>query len=87
MNKIWMELVNEKLELILEEAIFEPRSEHIFKLHYGVQCVRQEPRTISKQLKISQKKLKLEIERIDNKVFNILKKHQLFTESDTSYRE
>jgi hypothetical protein len=82
LNKVWMDLVNEKLELILEEAIFDPRSESIFKLHYGVQCARQEPKTISKQLKISQKKLKIEIDRIDNKVFNILKKHQLFSETN-----
>ena len=81
MNKVWMELVSEKLELILEEAIFDSRSEDIFKLHYGVQCVRLEPKVIAKQMKIPMKKLKLELERIDNKVFNILKKHQIFDET------
>lgn len=74
-----IELVNERLRLILDEAVFDEQSENIFKLHYGIDCKRLEPKAISKQLKISQKKLKNELFRIDNKVFNILKKHDLFS--------
>jgi hypothetical protein len=74
-----IELVNERLRLILDEAVFDEQSENIFKLHYGIDCKRLEPKAISKQLKISQKKLKNELLRIDNKVFNILKKHDLFS--------
>lgn len=74
-----IELVNERLRLILDEAVFDEQSESIFKLHYGIDCKRLEPKAISKQLKISQKKLKIELLRIDNKVFNILKKHDLFS--------
>jgi len=73
-----IELVNEKLRLILDEAVFDEQSEMIFKLHYGIDCKRLEPKAISKEIKLSQKKLKLELLRIDNKVFNILKKHDLF---------
>lgn len=78
MNQSLIDVVNEKLELILEEAIFDERTESIFKLHYGIQCHRLEPKAISKTLKIPVKKLKDELNRIDNRVFNILKKHQLF---------
>ena len=78
MNPKLIELVNEKLRLILDEAVFDEQTEAIFKLHYGIDCKRLEPKAISKQLKISQKKLKMELVRIDNRVFNILKKHELF---------
>lgn len=79
-----LELVNEKLRLILDEAVFEEQSERIFKLHYGIDCKRIEPKAISKEVKIPLKKLKIELTRIDNRVFNILKKHDLF---DASYSE
>ncbi|GAB6107530.1 hypothetical protein [Fusibacter bizertensis] len=79
-----LELVNEKLRLILDEAVFEEQSERIFKLHYGIDCKRIEPKAISKEVKIPLKKLKIELTRIDNRVFNILKKHDLF---DALYSE
>ncbi len=75
-----LELVNEKLRLILDEAVFSEQSESIFKLHYGIDCKRVEPKAISKEVKMPLKKLKLEITKIDNRVFNILKKHDLFDE-------
>ncbi len=75
-----LELVNEKLRLILDEAVFSEQSESIFKLHYGIDCKRVEPKVISKEVKMPLKKLKLEITKIDNRVFNILKKHDLFDE-------
>lgn len=78
MNPKLIELVNEKLRLILDEAVFDEQSERVFKLHYGIDCKRLEPKGISKELKITQKKMKIELSRIDNKVFNILKKHDLF---------
>jgi len=71
-------LVGEKLRLILDEAVFDEKSELIFRLHYGIDCMRQEPKGISKTVKMPMKKLKLELTRIDNRVFNILKKHDLF---------
>ncbi len=74
-----IELVNDKLRLILDEAVFDEQSELIFKFHYGIDCKRLEPKAISKELKVSLKKMKIELIRIDNKVFNILKKHDLFT--------
>ncbi len=74
-----IELVNDKLRLILDEAVFDEQSEVIFKYHYGIDCKRLEPKAISKELKVSLKKMKIELLRIDNKVFNILKKHDLFT--------
>lgn len=67
MNPKLIELVNEKLRLILDEAVFDEQSEAIFKLHYGIDCKRLEPKAISKQLKVSQK-LKLELMKIDNRV-------------------
>lgn len=76
-----MAIVNEKLRLILDEAVFDEQSEAIFKLHYGIDCKRLEPKAISKELKISQKRLKIELIKIDNRVFNILKKHELFDPS------
>lgn len=75
----WIEIVNEKLEIILEEAIFDEKMEQIFRLRYGIKCKRLENKEIAKELKIPQKKLKLFIEKIDNKVFNILKKHALLS--------
>lgn len=75
-----LELVNEKLRLILDEAVFGEQSEKIFKLHYGIDCKRIEPKAISKEVKMPLKKLKIELTRIDNRVFNILKKHNLFDE-------
>lgn len=75
----WIEFVNEKLEIILEEAVFEEKFEQIFRLRYGIKCKRLEVKDIAKQLKIPQKKLKQHIEKIDNKVFNILKKHALLS--------
>lgn len=78
MNPKLIELVNEKLRLILEEAVFDESSEQLFRLHYGIDCKRLEPKAIAKELKMPQKKLKLELIKIDNKVFNILKKHDLF---------
>ncbi len=80
MNKQVIDIVSEKLNLILDEAIFDERTEAIFKLHYGISCNRQEPKDIAKALKISQKKIKVELARIDNKVFNILKKYEIFDE-------
>mgnify|MGYP004706808873 CR=1 FL=1 len=74
-----IELGNDKLRLILDEAVFDEQSELIFKFHYGIDCKRLEPKAISKELKVSLKKMKIELIRIDNKVFNILKKHVLFT--------
>lgn len=74
-----IELVNDKLRLILDEAVFDEQSEVIFKYHYGIDCKRLELKAISKELKVSLKKMKVELIRIDNKVFNILKKHDLFT--------
>ena len=74
-----IELVNDKLRLILDEAVFDEQSEMIFKYHYGIDCKRLEPKLISKELKVPLKKMKIELIRIDNKVFNILKKHDLFT--------
>ncbi|GAU76858.1 hypothetical protein [Fusibacter sp. 3D3] len=73
-----MTLVNEKLQLILEEAIFDEKAEQIFRMRYGVDCQIQVPKHISKTLKVPMKKLHLEMHRIDNKIFNILKKHDLF---------
>lgn len=76
MNPQIMKIVNEKLEEILEEAVFDSKAEQIFKLHYGIKCTRMEPKAIVKEAKIPAKRLKLELIRIDNKVFNILKKHK-----------
>lgn len=73
-----MELVSEKLRLILDEAVFDEQTERLFKLHYGIDTKRLEPKALGKEVKMPQKKLKLELSRIDNKVFNILKKHDLF---------
>lgn len=75
-----MEIVGEKLRLILDEAVFDEQTERLFKFHYGIDTKRLEPKALSKEVKLSQKKLKLELSRIDNKVFNILKKHDLFNE-------
>jgi len=73
-----MALVNEKLQIILEEAIFDERAEQIFRMRYGVDCQMELPKQISKTIKMPMKKLNLEMYRIDNKIFNILKKHDLF---------
>ena len=73
-----MTLVNEKLQLILEEAIFDERAEQIFRMRYGIDCQIQVPKHISKTIKMPMKKLHLEMHKIDNKIFNILKKHDLF---------
>lgn len=73
-----MEIVSEKLRLILDEAVFDEQTEKLFKLHYGIDAKRLEPKALGKELKIPQKKLKHELSKIDNKVFNILKKHDLF---------
>lgn len=76
----WVETVNERLKIILEEAIFDERTEQIFKWHYGVDCQRMDLKAISKNIKIPVKKLKLEVVKIDNKVFNILKKYNFLDE-------
>lgn len=73
-----MTLVNEKLQIILEEAIFDERAEQIFRMRYGIDCQMELPKQISKTIKMPMKKLNLEMYRIDNKIFNILKKHDLF---------
>lgn len=75
MDPKWLIIVNEKLEIILEEAVFDEKMASIFKMRYGVHCQRLEDKVIAKTLKIPQKKMKLYVEKIDNKVFNILKKH------------
>ncbi len=75
MNKEWLDTVNEQLELILEEAVFDEVAEKVFIRHYGIKCKRMDPKAISKELKIPVKKLRAIIDKIDNKVFNILKKH------------
>lgn len=80
MQSKWVELVNERLKIILEEAIFDERTEQIFKWHYGVECERLDLKAISKSVKMPIKKLKLEVVKIDNKVFNILKKHNFIEE-------
>ncbi len=85
MDNSWIEAVNERLEIILEEAVFDERSEKIFKLHFGVNCKRLDPKGIAKEVKMPMKKLKPELAKIDNKVFNILKKHDFIswlTETD-----
>lgn len=79
MENKWENVVNEQLEIILEEAVFDDVMEQIFKKRYGIHCQRQELKTIAKELKLSQKKLKVYVEKIDNKVFNILKKHALIS--------
>lgn len=73
-----IEIINEKLQLILEEAIFDEKSEKIFKMRYGIDSKAQPPKQIAKEVKMPMKKLKIELARIDNKVFNILKKHDVF---------
>jgi len=76
----WEEAINYGLSTILEEAVFDERSEVIFRKHYGIHCERQEIKEIAKITKMPLKKLMQEINRIDNKVFNILKKHDLIEE-------
>lgn len=78
MKQDLFEIVNERLRLILDEAVFDEQSERIFKLHYGIDCKRLTFKALAKETKVSQKKLKIELGKIDNKVFNILKKHDLF---------
>ena len=73
----WEDAINYGLSTILEEAVFDERSEVIFRKHYGIHCERQEIKEIAKLTKMPLKKLMLEIGKIDNKVFNILKKHDL----------
>jgi hypothetical protein len=80
MESKWVDLVNDRLKIILEEAIFDERTEQIFKWHYGVECQRLDLKAISKGVKMPIKKLKLEVVKIDNKVFNILKKHNFLEE-------
>lgn len=80
MSNKWEEAINYGLNTILEEAVFDERAETIFKKHYGIHCERLTPKEISKMTKLPIKKLKLEMTKIDNKVFNILKKHDLWDE-------
>jgi len=68
-----IELVDENLKRVLDEAVFDEKTESIFKLRYGIDCMRLDPKAISKEMKIPMKKLKSELTKIDNKVFNILK--------------
>ncbi|OJV62286.1 MAG: hypothetical protein BGO41_05670 [Clostridiales bacterium 38-18] len=75
-----IELVDENLKRVLDEAVFDEKTESIFKLRYGIDCLRLDPKAISKEMKIPMKKLKLELTKIDNRVFNILKKYDLFEE-------
>ena len=77
-----IELVDENLKRVLDEAVFDERTESIFKLRYGIDCMRLDPKAISKEMKIPMKKLKLELTKIDNKVFNILKKYDLFEDEN-----
>lgn len=73
-----IDLINEQLQVILDEAVFDERTEKIFRLRYGIECMMQPPKAISKEVKMPMKKLNLELGRIENKVFNIMKKHDLF---------
>lgn len=73
-----IEIVNNQLQLIVDEAVFDERQTEIFKSRYGVGESIKEPRKIGKIYKLSPKKLKGELTKIDNKVFNILKKHDIF---------
>lgn len=75
MNPKIIETVNEKLEEILHEAVFDERQEAIFIRYYGVNCNRMDPKSIAKEIKMPLKKLKIELMKIEKKVFNILKKH------------
>ncbi len=77
-----IELVDENLKRVLDEAVFDEKTESIFKLRYGIDCMRLDPKAISKETKIPMKKLKSELTKIDNKVFNILKKYDLFEEEN-----
>jgi len=77
-----IELVDENLKRVLDEAVFDEKTESIFKLRYGIDCMRLDPKAISKEMKIPMKKLKSELTKIDNKVFNILKKYDLFEEEN-----
>lgn len=77
-----IELVDENLKRVLDEAVFDEKTESIFKLRYGIDCMRLDPKAISKEMKIPMKKLKVELTKIDNKVFNILKKYDLFEEEN-----
>jgi len=72
-----LERVNEKLPYILENMVFDEKHEQIFKYRYGIESHMLTPKEISKTLKISMKKLKPQIIKIDNKVFNILKTESL----------
>lgn len=76
----WEEAINYGLNIILEEAVFDQQSELIFRKYYGIHCERQELKSLSKLTKLPVKKLTNEINRIDNKVFNILKKHAILDE-------
>ncbi len=82
MHLYLIELVDENLKRVLDEAVFDEKTESIFKLRYGIDCMRLDPKAISKEMKIPMKKLKLELTKIDNKVFNILKKYDLFEEEN-----
>ncbi|MBS7527136.1 hypothetical protein KHM83_10640 [Fusibacter paucivorans] len=78
----WETAINYGLNTILEEAVFDERSELIFKKYYGIHCERKTPKEIAKLTKMPIKKLKLEMTKIDNKVFNILKKNDLWIASE-----
>lgn len=73
-----IEVINDQLGVILDEAVFDERTEKIFRMRYGIEHPIETIKVISKELKMPMKKLNLEIVKIDNKVFNILKKHDLF---------
>lgn len=76
MKEINKEMIMDHLVLISEEAIFDEQLELVFKKYYGVDEAQQTPKEISKTLKIPMKKLKIIIEKIEKKVFNVLKKHE-----------
>ncbi|MBM7561212.1 hypothetical protein [Fusibacter tunisiensis] len=74
-NPEYIDLINSKLEAILEEAVFDERQAAIFVRHYGIQQPRMAPKDIAKALKVPNKKLKIELAKIENRVFNIMKKN------------
>jgi len=82
MENKWEEAINRGLNTILEEAVFDERSELIFKKYYGIHCERLTPKELSKTTKLPLKKLKMEMMKIDNRVFNILKKNNLWEDVD-----
>lgn len=70
--------VQENLGKLLGVGLFDEKSEKIFKLYYGVGTERMDIQAISKEMKLSVKKLQPLLERMDKKVFNTLKKQPLF---------